>query len=452
MSIPEHIFKSYDIRGLVEGELSEELAFRVGQAVTALTGAKTVVVGRDMRETSPGLAKSVIQGVTSLGANVVEIGMCSTPMFNFAVTQYPGHEVGIMVTASHNPKEYNGFKMTLRNGLPIGKGTGMEEIRELVVRGVFEQASTSGSVRELMIKTAYLDRVFATAEMPSVKGLSVVVDASNGMNGILVEDFFARLDCKWEGLFLDPDGSFPNHEANPLKEEALVPTRERMKAVGADLGVIYDGDGDRVGFLDERGDYVRGDLVCALLAKDILVKHPGGTIFCDLRSTQATFDAITEAGGVGKISEVGHANVKRHMMEEGGVFGAELSSHFFFTEFANAEVTELVVLLVLKRLAKEGKPLSELLAPFRTYATAEETNFEVEDREATIKRVEAHYAPSSKRRIDIDGVTFYFDGWWFNLRPSNTEPIVRLTLEAKDPTVMEEKMKEITDLIGGTRK
>ena len=451
MKIPEHIFKSYDIRGLVDGELSEELAKRVGRAVTLHTGARTVVVGRDMRETSPLFAQAVMEGATKAGAHVVDIGLCSTPLFNFVVTQYSGHDVGIMVTASHNQKEYNGFKMTRHNGLPIGKGTGMEEIRDLVLRGVFPDADEPGIVSALEVKQDYLNRVFAAASMPSVKGLTVVVDASNGMNGMLVEDFFARLDCTWHGLYLEPDGTFPNHEANPLKEEALRDARAKMKEVGADLGIVYDGDGDRVGFLDETGAYVRGDLICAFLAEDILSTHPNGTIFLDLRSTRATFEAIEAAGGTAKISEVGHANVKRHMMEEGGVFGAELSSHFFFTEFANAEVTELVVLLVLKTMAREEKSLSELLAPFRKYATAEETNFEVEDREATIGRIEERYAPDATRRIDIDGVTFYFDGWWFNLRPSNTEPIVRLTLEAEDESVMREKMKEITTLIRGER-
>ncbi|MDA1038532.1 MAG: phosphomannomutase/phosphoglucomutase [bacterium] len=449
MEIPQHIFKSYDIRGLVDGELSEELARNVGMAVVVFTGAKTVAIGNDMRETSPAYKAALIDGVASMGANVVDVGLCSTPMFNFAVTQYPGHDVGIMVTASHNPKEYNGFKMTSHNGLPIGKGTGMDEIRDLVTQGEFEETAKKGSVTTLEIRKSYLDRVFEFAEMPSIKSLSVVVDASNGMNGILVDDFFSRLDCIWQGLYLDPDGTFPNHEANPLKEEAQVDTREKMKEVGADLGIIYDGDGDRVGFLDEKGVYVRGDLIAALLAEVILVKHPGGTIFLDLRSTQATFDAIKQKGGVPKISEVGHANVKRHMMEEQGVFGAELSSHFFFKEFANAEVTELVVLLVLKKMVEEGKTLSELIKPYRTYATAEETNFKVDDREATIDRIEERYAPLAERRIDIDGVTFYFDGWWFNLRPSNTEPIVRLTLEAEDAVVMNEKMKEITELIGG---
>ncbi|HBL39714.1 TPA: phosphomannomutase/phosphoglucomutase [Candidatus Uhrbacteria bacterium] len=451
MQTSEHIFKSYDIRGLVDGELSNELAERVGRAVVAYTGAKTVVVGHDMRLTSPAFARAVVEGVTRAGVGVVEIGLCSTPLFNFAVTQYEGHDAGIMVTASHNPKEYNGFKMTRHDGLPIGKGMGMEEIRNLVISGAFADADEVGSISSLEVKDAYLDRVFEVADMPNVKNLTVVVDASNGMNGMLVEDFFARLDCAWHGLYLEPDGVFPNHEANPLKEEALVDARAKMREVGADIGIVYDGDGDRVGFLDETGAYVRGDLICALLAKDLLARHPGGTIFCDLRSTQATFDAIKAAGGVAKITEVGHAFVKRHMMEEGGVFGAELSSHFFFTEFANAEVTELVVLLVLKKLAQEGKPFSELLAPFRTYATSEETNFKVENREATIARIEANYAPQAHRRIDIDGVTFYFEGWWFNLRPSNTEPIVRLTLEAEDESVMKEKMKEITTLIGGKR-
>lgn len=447
--IPEHIFKSYDIRGLVDGELSVELAERVGRAVVAFTGAKCVVLGRDMRETSPEFAKAVEEGVLRSGADVVSIGMCSTPVFNFAVTRKPKHDVGIMVTASHNPKAYNGFKMTLQNGLPIGKGTGMEQIRDLVIAGEFTDAPTRGSVREETVAEAYVDRVFEAADLPSVETLRVIVDASNGMNGLLVPAFFDKAGCAWEGMYLDPDGSFPNHEANPLKEEALVDARARLLETGADLGVIYDGDGDRVGFLDETGAYVRGDLVCAILAEDILKRHPGGTIFCDLRSTQATFDAIAAAGGVGKISEVGHANVKRHMMEEGGVFGAELSSHFFFSEFANAEVTELVVLLVMKRMVETGKTLSELVAPFETYATSKETNFEVEDREATIERVTATYAPLANRRIDIDGITLYFEGWWFNLRPSNTEPIVRLTLEAKESSVMEEKMKEISALIGG---
>jgi len=320
MDIPKHIFKTYDIRGLIDGELSSELAERLGRAVVVFTRAKTVVVGRDMRETSPEFAKAVIEGVTKQGADVIDVGMCSTPMFNFAVTQYDEPDVGIMVTASHNPVEYNGFKMTLSNGLAIGKGSGMDEIREMVATNEFSDAETVGKVSTREIAKAYLDKVFSLTEpIPSMKDLTIVVDAGNGMGGMLVEDFFSRLDCTWHGMYLDPDGSFPNHEANPIKESTLDDLRKKMKEVNADIGIGYDGDGDRVGFVDEEGGFVRGDHVVGMLVGEILRKHGGaGTVFYDLRATRLIVDAIKDAGGTPKMSEVGHANFKRHLLEEGG--------------------------------------------------------------------------------------------------------------------------------------
>ncbi|MBI2484755.1 phosphomannomutase/phosphoglucomutase [Candidatus Uhrbacteria bacterium] len=447
MNVPKTIFKSYDIRGLAQGELSQELARRVGAAVVRLTGAKRLVVGRDMRETSPAFAEAVVGGAMAEGAHVVDIGLCSTPLFNFAVTHYPDHDAGVMVTASHNPVAYNGFKIVRHDGTVVGGGDGMEAVAEFVLSDAPVSDHAAGSVTSLNVEEEYLQEIFSqSAPLPDLSGFVVAVDAGNGMGSLVLRPLFEKLGCAWQGLYLDPDGRFPNHEANPLKEETLHDIRRLMETAHAHVGIALDGDGDRVVFLDETGAVIRGDHIIAMLAPDILRRYPGGKIYYDLRSTRRVAEAVTSAGGVPVMSEVGHANFKRHLVRDGGVFGGEFSCHFFFKEFGSAEASEYMIVLLLSHLARSGKKLSELVAPFRTPHSGE-INFEVADREAALARVVERYGGVAKQRLDIDGVSFFFDGWWFNLRPSNTEPLVRLTLEADSAELMEQKKAEISSLV-----
>jgi phosphomannomutase len=437
-SIPEGIFRSYDIRGTTS-ELSPELARRVGCAVVKMTGAKTVVVGRDMRSTSPELAKAVIEGMTSQGADVVDIGLCTTPMFNFAVFGYDAHEAGVMVTASHNPAEYNGFKMARGNALLISG----EEIKPVVLANSFENATTRGKVKAFQIMPEYLERVFSLVRMPSLKGVKVVVDAGNGMGGIILPKLFERLDCELTKLYFEPDGTFPHHEPNPIKLETLEDLQGEVIHQQADIGVALDGDADRIGFVDEKGQFVNGDYLLALLAPERLKVHKGKAVVWSPNASWAVRDAIAKAGGKSAFEKVGRANIIKRVQSEGAALGGEVSCHYFYPEFGGMESTDFTLLLVLKLLAESGKSFSELLKPFRKYATSGEINFEVKKKDEVLAALEKTYTPKAVAVNKLDGLRIEFKDWWFNVRKSNTEPLIRLNLEAKSRKRMEEKRDEL---------
>ncbi|MDD5043508.1 MAG: phosphomannomutase/phosphoglucomutase [Patescibacteria group bacterium] len=447
--ISKAIFKAYDIRGICPTEINPEVAKRVGQAVVEFTKAKIVVVGRDARESSEELSRAVVEGVISMGADVVDIGLCSTPIFNFAVAENIDFEAGIMVTASHNPAEYNGFKMDFNDGLPVSRGAGMEEIKNLVSVGNFKEAPKKGAVKERDYLLEYLERVFTLVDKNEIKKLKVVVDTGNGMGGLTMSKVFERIPPELVPLYFELDGTFPNHEANPLKEENLVALKEKVLAVGADLGVAFDGDADRVGFIDEKGETISGDLITALIAQELLRIKGSGRVLYDLRSSNIVSEVVKAAGGEPEMCAVGHATIKKIMAEKKALFAGELSSHFYYRDFYNVESGDLTLLLVLSLLSRSGGKMSALAAPLKKYFQSGEINSEVENKEEIMKKLEEIYGLKAKSISHIDGIRIDLDGWWFNVRPSNTEPLLRLNLEAETKEIMEEKRDEILNVIKG---
>lgn len=455
MDIDPKIFKAYDIRGFAPEQVTEEVGYRVGQTMVRFTGAKTVVVGRDMRDTSPALCKAVAEGVMSQGADVVDIGLVATPMFYHGVGAYEDHEAGIIVTASHNPSEYNGMKLCHGNVAPIGSGSGMEEIRDMALKGRLPDAERKGSMRTLDIRQGFLDKVFSIVDPRSLRSMKVVIDTANGMEGVIIEDIITRMpQIEFHTMFLELDGRFPNHEANPLKEETLDQLKAKMKDIGADLGIAYDGDGDRIGFVDETGETVRGDMIAALLSPLMMEDEPEGTpILYDVRESMVVAEEIEKAGGTPLMSRVGHGLIKPQMREVGAVFAGELSNHFYFRDFYFAEASDWVMLLFMELMTKTGKPLSELVAPLKRYHHSGEINFEVEDTQGVMDRLEATYGADAKKVTKIDGIRLDFEGddgrWWFSVRPSNTESLLRLNLEAETQEVMEVKRDALLAMIRG---
>ncbi len=476
------IFKSYDIRGLAPKEIKPADAHQLGVTLAALYRPKQVLVGQDMRTTSAELEAALVEGFISQGVDVVRVGLCSTPMFYFAVGEGAGsYELGVMVTASHNPAQYNGFKLVKGDVQPIGQGSGMEEIRDAACTnaseaprppkgGVSEDKfwqnpfqGAGGSVGgrgkvedDDEVRARYLDRVFHLAALPrDLPSWSVAIDAGNGMNGFILPEFVKRLPTlKIEPLYWELDGSFPNHEANPLKTETLTELRKTVINTGCALGFAFDGDGDRVGFVDEEGTPIPGDLLTALLARELLQECGTGRILYDLRSSWSVPEVIRENGGEPAMCRVGHAHIKKQMQAEQAMFAGELSMHFYFAEFWYAESSDYAVLLLLKLMAREGKPLSQLWRPLQRYAHSGELNFQVRDTPATLTKLDEIYAAKASARSTLDGLRFEFrdtnlpkQDWWFNVRASNTEPVLRLNLEARTQSQMEARKLELTDIL-----
>jgi phosphomannomutase len=462
MPSPADVFKAYDIRGLSPGELNIGFAERLGQVLAAEFRPKTLLVGRDMRTTSPELEQALIGGLTASGVNVVRIGLCSTPLFNVSVgLGGDAYDLGVMVTASHNPAQYNGFKLVKRGAVPIGQGSGMELIRDRFVSDeVFMPASIKGGVSDdPHALQAYLDRIFSLVDAASLPPMTIGVDAGNGMAGVLLPEIAKRLpQIRMLPLYWDPDGTFPHHEANPLKTETLHDLSALVTSHGCAFGVAFDGDADRVGFVDEAGVPIPGDLLTALFSRVMLSTHPSAKILYDLRSSWSTPEVIAAAGGTPTMCRVGHAFIKKQMREEDAIFGGELSMHFYFHELWNVESTDLCLLLML-RLAASGAAMSTVWATLKKYAKTEEINSEVKDRDGVLKKIEETFAPSASSVSHLDGIRMEFgvgadgvkspEAWWFSVRASNTEPLIRLIVEAVSPEVMAKKRDELLALIRG---
>lgn len=446
MTFNPGIFKAYDIRGLVGKDFDIEFVRALGRAFVTYTGAKVIVAARDMRGTSPQYFKALSEGMTMQGADVIDVGMVSTPMFYFAVENYDLHEAGIIVTASHNPSEYNGFKMLGDHpSKAIGRGAGMEEIKALVEKGEFPDAK-EGTLVETDVTEDYLEKLFGLVPADSVKGLKVVVDAGNGMGGVILPAVFDRLDVEVHKLYWEPDGTFPNHEANPLKTETLKDLQAKVLEVGANLGIALDGDSDRIGFVDEKGEPLRADLLIALMAGRLLPGNEGREVTYDVRCGMAVAEEIERAGGIPRMTPVGHALIKPIIARERAIFGGELSAHYYWGEWGTGENTDFAMLSVMRLIAESKKPFSETLAPFRRYHHTGEINFEVEDKEAKLAEVKERYGHEGKV-IEIDGIRIDGDGWWLSVRASNTEPLLRLNLEAKTREEMEAKKTELVDIL-----
>ncbi len=449
------IFKAYDIRALAPQEIDVTVAERIARAIVTLHRPRTVVVGRDMRLTSDEIEAGVVRGFTAMGVDVVRIGLCSTPLFNFAIGESAGaYDLGVMVTASHNPAEYNGLKLTKGDNTPIGQGSGMEEIRDLCLSNTeLPNAAQPGKVtQDDGTLKRYIDVLMRLAKLPDdlPANVRIAVDAGNGMNGYVLPALAERLPgVQIIPLYWDLDGSFPNHEANPLKVETLTELKKTVVERGCMFGAAFDGDGDRVGFVDETGYAIPGDILTALLAKELLRESPGGHIIFDVRSSRAVGEIVTEAGGTSEMSRVGHAFIKRRMKETNAIFAGELSMHFYFREFWNCESSDYTMLLILRMMLREQKTLSELWKPFMRYVHSGEMNFDVQDPHAKIDEIATAYGSTGANISRIDGVRIDFDDWWFNVRASNTEPLLRLNLEARTEREMMKHRDELKRLIKG---
>jgi phosphomannomutase len=432
------IFKAYDIRGVVPDQLRPEDAYRIGRATARFLAVSELVIGRDARSSSPALAEALVRGVTREGVDVADIGLVATPMLYFAVDRL-GAGGGIMLTASHNPAEYNGFKICRANAVPIGEASGLKEIEHHYARlesAASEAAPESDAersprrIRQVDVVPEYVDHALSVGDgRPSLR---VAIDCGNGMASVGLSPLLDRLDLEVERLYFDLDCSFPNHPADPLKVENLADLRKAVRRTGADFGVAFDGDADRAIFVDECGEPVPCDLMTGLLARSQLRRHPGGRVLYDLRSSWATREEIEAAGGIAEMCRVGHSFVKASMRESGAIFAGELSGHFYFrfspTLVADDGIAAFVALLDL--LAREKRSLSELVAPLRRYATSGEVSRRVSDPQAVIASVEEEHrgAPEISK---MDGLLVRYPDWWFNLRPSNTEPLLRLNVEAR---------------------
>ncbi len=441
------VFKAYDIRGIHPGEIDEDGAYRVGRAYVEQFEPKTVAVGRDMRLAAPTMAAAVIEGVADGGADVRDLGMVGTEMVYYAVGEL-GLDGGICVTASHNPREYTGMKIVRRGALPVGGDSGLDDVRRRALEG-FAPVAHRGAVSELDVWPGFVDKVLSFVDADAIRPLKVAVDAANGMAGVMLSPVLERLPQLDVVAFnFEPDGSFPNHEPNPLKPENRAFIMERTRAEGANLGVAYDGDADRCFFVDDKGEFVPGDFVTALLAEAVLEKEPGAKVIYDVRASWAVPRAIEAAGGVALVNRVGHAFIKHRMRKEDAAFAGEVSAHYYFRDFSQADTGVVPFLVMLELLSKRGLPLSELLAPYRErYFITGEINTPVADVPLKLQEIKEHYAAQAGRISHLDGISVDFDDWHFNVRPSNTEPLLRLNLEALDKQQMEQRRDEVLGLI-----
>jgi len=442
------IFKAYDVRGLVPSELNENIARQIGLAFQHVLDAEdralgnTVVVSRDMRSHSEGLAAALIEGLTAAGLDVLDIGLATTPMNYFAVgfTQAAG---GVQVTASHNPAQYNGFKFSRHGALPVSGDHGIALMEEKVKSGDLPRADRPGRVTHGTVFEDYRRHVLSF--LHGKKSLKVVVDAANGM-GTLYEPILQAAGIELIPLYFELDGSFPNHEANPLKEENLHDLMRKVKETGADLGVSFDGDADRSAFVDERGVPIGSDLMTGLIGGELLDREPGKAVLYDLRSSRAVHEYIEEHGGVPVRERVGHSFMKATLRKRDGIFGGELAGHYYFRDHYYADCALLAVIEVLNLMRGTGRPLSALVQPLRRYAKSPEINFVVEDKKGKIEELARRYADAQTDYLD--GVTLQYPTWWANVRPSNTEPFLRLVLEASTQEELESREKELIEILG----
>lgn len=443
------IFKAYDIRGVYPSEINEDIAYRVGRAFVDFLGARRVLVGKDMRLSTPKLFNALSKGLTEQGAEVLDIGLSTTDMFYFAVEHYQA-DAGIMITASHNPGKYNGLKMVRKHAVPIGGESGIKDIEALVLKNDFTAAAQSGTVQTVpSVIDEFVKFIHQGFDLSSFKPLKVVADAGNGMAGLVAPHMFANTPLEIISMFFELDGNFPNHEANPLIEENRLDLIAKVKETGADFGVGFDGDSDRAFFVDDTGTFVDGDFMTALLGKHLLSKHPGSTIFYDVRGSRFVKKTIEAAGGHAFMWKVGHAFMKSKMKETpGAIMGGEVSGHFYFkfTDEMYADNSYLPVFLTAELISQSGKKLSELLAERKNYFISGEINSEVHDADAVIATIKERYG-SQGEIVTIDGMSIIGETWWLNLRKSNTEPLLRLNCEADSQRNMEKLRDDLLAII-----
>ena len=439
------IFKAYDVRGTVPDQIDDDLARRVGNAFVAVTGADKVVVGYDMRPSSPDLSRAFADGAATAGADVTLIGLASTDQLYFA----SGHlgRPGAMFTASHNPAQYNGIKMCRAHATPIGMETGLAEIRDRVAAGELLTAEEPGEIGELDLLAQYATYLLSLAPVRG-RHLKVAVDAGNGMAGMTAPAVLGQVDVEVLPLYFELDGTFPNHEANPIEPANLVDLQTAVRESGADIGLAFDGDADRCFLVDERGELVSPSVLTALIAARELAKQPGATIIHNLITSRAVPEIVEELGGKPVRTRVGHSFIKATMAETDAIFGGEHSGHFYFRDFWRADSGMLAALHALAALAEQDAPLSEVLAPYSRHVASGEINSEVADQRAMLVRLEEEWGTRPGVILDhLDGLSVLHDDWWFNVRASNTEPLLRLNAEGKDAETMTALRDEVLTMI-----
>lgn len=441
---PDAVFKAYDIRGRTDiGELDPELFRKTGYAFVTLFQAEEVAVGRDVRESSPGLFAGLAEGINQAGSDVIDLGEVPTDLVYFYTGKYS--VPGAIITASHNPAEYNGLKLCRAGAAPVGADTGLAEIKEIVLRGEIEIAPRRGIVREVDAVDDYVDHLLSIVDSSSIGPLRVAVDGGNGMAGVTVTRVFERLAATLDGLYLEPDGTFPNHPADPIQLENLQDLIEKVSSGGHELGVAFDGDADRAFFIDDQASPLSGSTVTALIARWMLRRHPGATIIHNLITSRAVAEVVREAGGVPVRTRVGHSYIKQVMAESGAVFGGEHSGHYYFLDNYRADSGMLAMLILMRVISEDGRPLSALRREVELYAASGEINYEVRDPQVSIDQIEAAFPDAEIDRLD--GLSVDLGESWFNLRASNTEPLLRLNVEARDPGTVEGTVRRIEEII-----
>jgi phosphomannomutase len=441
----DRIFKAYDVRGVVPDELDVDTARRIGAAFASWSAAERIVIGRDCRLSSPELAAALAQGATAAGADVTDIGLASTDLLYFASGSLD--LPGIMLTASHNPPEYNGMKFCLAGARPVGQDTGLAEIRASAAGPAPEPSASPGSVDHRDLLDAYVDHVLSFVDVEAMRPLTVVIDTANGMGGLVAPAVLSRLPVTLHHLYPDLDGTFPNHPADPIDPANQVDLKGEVLKQGADIGLAFDGDADRVFLVDERAEGVSGSLVTALVAKALLRTSPGAPVVYNLICSWTVPEVIHEEGGRPVRTRVGHSFIKQVMAETGAVFGGEHSGHYYFRDNYYADSGLIAGVLVLGEMSSSGQRLSDLLAPFRRYVASGEINSVVDDPTGRIEAIAERFAEGRQDRTD--GLTVEFPDWWANVRASNTEPLLRLNVEARTQPLLEERTGELLALIRG---
>ena len=445
MQVNPSIFKAYDIRGIYPQDLNEEVAYAIGRAFVTFLGVDTVIVGRDMRLSGPKMFEAITRGLTDQGADVIDIGMVSTDQYYFACATL--NHAGIMVTASHNPAEYNGFKMVREMPYLLSGDQGIQDLRRLVEAEAFATPARKGSIRQVDLSEQFVDKVLSLIDVKAIKPLKVIADTGNGTVGPILQRVFARLPVQLVGMYLEPDGRLPNHGLDPLQPENRAELQQRVVAERAAVGLAFDGDGDRFFTIDDRGHFVPGDFLTALMGEYFLKRYPGAKIIHDIRASWAVTDLITQAGGIPLVERVGHAFIKRRMAQEGAVFAGEVTGHYYFRDFFYADSGITPALVVLEMLSVKNVTLSALLRPLEAkYFISGEINTRISsDPQRKLYELAEVYKDA---KVDwMDGISVIYPDWHFNARPSNTEPLLRLNLEARSKELMEQKRDEVIAII-----
>jgi len=446
--IDPQIFKAYDIRGIYPEQLNGEISYKIGKAFVQYLKPQNVAVGRDIRLSSEVLWKNLTQGITDSGCDCIDLGVCSTDGLYFTVGKF-GYDSGIIITASHNPPQYNGMKMCTKEAVPLSGERGLDKIKDLVSRDDFpkEKRKKRGKIEKKDITQDYIQHVLSFIDPKKIKPFKIVIDAGNGVAGKIVPDVFSQLPCQVIPMFFELDGSFPNHLPSPIEPENIKPLQKKVLEEKADLGAAFDGDADRMFLVDQKAQRIGGDMATALVAKNLLKKEKRATILYNLICSKTVPQVIKDEGGIPIRTRVGHALIKPLMREYNAIFGGEHSGHFYFKNNWFADSGLIALLICLELLSQEEKPLSFLIESIDRYQRSGEINFRVEDIPGKLKQIEKHFHDG---KIDhLDGLTVEYEDWWFNLRPSNTEPLMRLNLEAEDKKLLEKKKQILFKLIKG---